>query len=155
MRRSSHLYAGVAVAILAVVAGGSGVVAWLDGPAVAEAALARKVHAATGANVSRYTPEAFAAAQAAGQPILVAIHARWCATCTAQAPIIQEIAAEGAGKNLRVLLVDFDTQKDVVRKLGATMQSTLVVFHGKQEMVRTVGDTDPESIKATVRRTLI
>jgi hypothetical protein len=35
------------------------------------------------------------------------------------------------------------------------MQSTIVVFHGKQEMARTVGDTDVDSIRATVRRTLI
>jgi thioredoxin-like negative regulator of GroEL len=140
---------------MAVVAAGSGVVAWLNRPAAEDVALARAVHEATGANVSRYTPEAFAAAQAAGKPILIAIHARWCPVCDAQTPIIQQIAAEGTGRGLRVLLVDFDTQKDVVRKFGATMQSTLVVFHGKQEMARTVGDTDADSIKATIRRTLI
>ena len=111
--------------------------------------------AARAAEVSPFTAEAFAAAQASDRPILVAIQAPWCPTCAAQQPIIEKIAAEGAGKNLRVLLVDFDTQKDVVRSLGATMQSTLVVFHGKDEMARTVGDTDSESIRATVRRTLI
>ena len=94
-------------------------------------------------------------AQAEGDPILVAIHARWCPTCAAQEPIIQKIAAEGDAKNLRVLLVDFDTQKDVVKQFGATMQSTMVMFHGKDEMARTVGDTDANSIRSSVRRTLI
>jgi thioredoxin-like negative regulator of GroEL len=155
MRRSPQLYSGLVVAVMAVVAAGSGLIAWANRPAAREGAAAAVISAATGANVARYTPEAFAAAQAAGQPIVVAIHARWCPTCAAQAPIIQQIAAEGASKNLRVLLVDFDTQKDVVRKLGATMQSTIVVFHGGQEMARTVGDTDPDSLKATIRRTLI
>jgi thiol-disulfide isomerase/thioredoxin len=109
---------------------------------------------ARAAEVSAYTPEALAAAQAADRPILVAIQAPWCPVCAAQKPILQQIEAQGAYKNLRVLLVDFDTQKDVVRKMGATMQSTLVVFHGKQEVARSVGDTNADSIMATVRRSL-
>ena len=52
-------------------------------------------------------------------------------------------------------MVDFDTQKDVVRQMGATMQSTLVVFRGKQEIARSVGDTNADSIRATVRRSLV
>jgi thiol-disulfide isomerase/thioredoxin len=111
--------------------------------------------AARAAEVSPFTPEAFAAAQASDRPILVAIQAPWCPTCAAQKPILQQIEAEGAYKDLRVLLVDFDTQKDIVRQMGATMQSTLVVFHGKQEVARSVGDTDAASIRATVRRSLV
>jgi thioredoxin-like negative regulator of GroEL len=149
------MFAGIAFAVMAVAAAGSGIAAWINRPAAQEAAFARTLSHTTGANVTRYTQAAFDQAQAAGDPILIAIQAKWCPTCAAQQPIIEKIAAEGAGKNLRVLLVDFDTQKDVVRSLGATMQSTLVVFHGKDEMARTVGDTDSESIRATVRRTLI
>jgi thiol-disulfide isomerase/thioredoxin len=110
---------------------------------------------ARAAEVTAYTPEAFAAAQAADLPILVAIQAPWCPTCAAQRPILKQIEAEGAYANLRVLMVDFDTQKDVVRQFGATMQSTLIVFHGKQETARSVGDTNAESIRATVRRSLV
>jgi len=113
------------------------------------------ISAARAADVSPYSPAAFAAAQAADQPILVAIQAPWCPVCAAQKPILQQIEAQGAYKNLRVLLVDFDTQKDVVRQMGATMQSTLVVFHGKQETARSVGDTNADSIMATVRRSLV
>ncbi len=155
MRRSSNLYAGIAVVVMAVLAAGSGVIAWVHHMAPSEAALAHNLTRTTGANVAPFTETAFRQAQAEGDPILIAIHAKWCPTCAAQKPIIQELAAEGAQKNLRVLLVDFDTQKDVVRELGATMQSTIVVFHGKQEMARTVGDTDVDSMRATVRRTLI
>ena len=155
MRHSPHFFTTVAVGCLAVVAAGSGVIAWVNRPAAREAALASAVNAATGAHIEHFTQAAFAKAQAEGDPILIAIHARWCPTCAAQTPIIQQIAAEGATKNLRVLLVDFDSQKDVVKQLGATMQSTLVLFHGKDEMARTVGDTDPNSIRSSIRRTLI
>jgi thioredoxin 1 len=113
------------------------------------------VTAARAAEVSSFTEADFAAAQAADRPILVAIQAPWCPTCAAQRPILQQIEAQGAYKNLRVLLVDFDTQKDVVRQMHATMQSTLVVFHGAKETARSVGDTNPETIKATVARSLI
>jgi hypothetical protein len=40
----------------------------------------------------------------------------------------------------------FDAQKDVVRDLGAQMQSTLIAYDGETETGRSVGDTDPQSI---------
>ncbi|MBS0561097.1 MAG: thioredoxin family protein [Proteobacteria bacterium] len=110
---------------------------------------------ARAAEVMKYTPAAMAAAQEAGRPILVAIQAPWCPTCAAQKPILQRIEAEASNQNLRVLLVDFDTQKDVVMKLGATMQSTLIMFQGKKEVARSVGDTNKETIEAMVRRSLV
>ncbi len=110
---------------------------------------------ARAAEVQNFTQAAFDKAQAEGDPILIHIQASWCPTCAAQRPILQQIEAEGAYKNLRVLLVDFDTQKNVVREFGATMQSTLVVFRGKQEVARSVGDTNAQSIRATVRRSLV
>lgn len=110
---------------------------------------------ARAAEVMKYTPAAMAAAQESGQPVLVAIQAPWCPTCAAQKPILQRIEADASNQNLRVLLVDFDTQKDVVKKLGATMQSTLIMFQGKKEVARSVGDTNQQSIEAMVRRSLV
>ena len=155
MRHSSKIYAALAVGVMAVVAAGSGITAWLTTPALRQAVAVHELAKATGANVAAYTPAAFAEAQAAGDPIVIAIHASWCPTCAAQKPILQQIAADDAGKNLHIFVVDYDTQKDVVRKFGATMQSTLVMFHGTKEMARTVGDTDADSIRASIRRTLI
>ena len=48
---------------------------------------------------------------------------------------------------LKVFRVDFDSQKDVVRKFNARMQSTLIVFKGGAEVGRSVGDTDGNSIE--------
>jgi thioredoxin 1 len=110
---------------------------------------------ARAADVSKFTPEALAQAQASGEPILVAIQAPWCPTCAAQKPVLHQIEADAQYQKLRVLLVDFDTQKEAVRQMGATMQSTLVVFHGNKEVARSVGDTNPDTIRATVRRSLI
>ena len=77
-----------------------------------------------------YTPGAFGEAQKAGKPILVEIHADWCPTCRAQAPIISDLRKNPRLKDLVVFRVDFDGQKDVVKQFGARMQSTLIVFKG-------------------------
>jgi thioredoxin 1 len=93
-----------------------------------------------------YTQKAFDAAQASGKSILVDISAPWCPTCRAQAPIIDKLSAEAKFKDLMIFHVDFDSQADVVRALGAQQQSTLIVFKGGKEMGRSVGDTDAGSI---------
>jgi len=106
------------------------------------------VASARAATVAPFTEQAFKSAQADGQPILVDISATWCPTCAQQKPIIDSLAATPAFANLIILHVDFDTQKDVVRAMGARMQSTLIVFHGATLKGVSVGDTDPDSIKA-------
>src|SRR5450755_3385074 len=55
-----------------------------------------------------YTPAAFDAAQKAGKSILVEIHATWCPTCKAQAPILSELENDRKFNNLLVIHVDFD-----------------------------------------------
>lgn len=88
----------------------------------------------------------FGAAQKAGKPILVEVHADWCPTCKAQAPIIAELRKEARFKNLVVFRVDFDGQKEVVKQFGARQQSTLITFKGSAEAGRSVGDTSKAAI---------
>lgn len=97
-----------------------------------------------------FSPEAFAAAQAAGKPILVDIWASWCPTCARQAPILKSLYADPANKDLVVFKVDFDAQKGAVAGFHARMQSTLIAFHGTTETARSVGDTVPASVAALV-----
>ncbi len=100
-----------------------------------------------------YTPAAFDAAQKSGKSILVEIHATWCPTCKAQAPILAEIEKKPDYDSLVVVHVDFDSQKDAVRRFGARMQSTLIAFKGDKETARSVGDTVPASLAALVAST--
>ncbi len=102
-----------------------------------------------------YTPSAFQAAQAQDAPILVWVHATWCPTCKAQAPTLAALEAEPAYRDLRVFMVDFDSQKDVVRAMGVQMQSTLIAYHGTKEMARSAGQTDPAVIRAVVAQTVV
>ncbi|ABD09278.1 Thioredoxin-related [Rhodopseudomonas palustris HaA2] len=104
--------------------------------------------------VTPYTPSAFKAAQAAGAPILIAIHADWCPTCKAQTPIIDRLAGDPKFAKLKIFRVDFDGQKPVVKEFGANMQSTLIVFKGTAEQGRSVGDTKEASIATLLGKAL-
>jgi thioredoxin 1 len=106
------------------------------------------------AETKPFTPAAFAAAQKADQPILVAINASWCPTCAKQRPILGELTSEPKFKNLVHFVVDFDSQKDAVKFFGARTQSTLIAFKGEHETGRSVGDTDRSSIAALLDKTL-
>ena len=104
--------------------------------------------------VPSFDAKAFAEAQKAGKPILVAIHASWCPTCKAQAPILSELRADPKFKDLVYFVIDFDSQKDLVNRFGARMQSTLIVFKGAKEEGRSVGDTNRASIYALVGKSV-
>ena len=101
-----------------------------------------------------FSADAFKAAQAAGSPILVEIHADWCPTCKAQRPILDKLTAVPKFKDLKIFRVDFDAQKPAVKEFGAQMQSTLIVFKGAAEQGRSVGDTKEASIAALLDKSL-
>ena len=112
------------------------------------------VGAASAIETAAYSDAAFKAAQAAGQPILIEIHAGWCPTCKAQKPIIDKLAAEPKFKDLKIFRVDFDDMKPAVKAFGAQMQSTLIAFKGTAETGRSVGDTKEASIAALLDKSL-
>ena len=97
--------------------------------------------------VMPYTRAAFEAAQKDGKSILVEIHAPWCPICKAQGPVIEGLLGSPKFKDMVAFSIDFDSQADEVRAMGAQKQSTLIAFKGAQEMARSVGDTDPASIE--------
>jgi thioredoxin 1 len=101
-----------------------------------------------------YDARAFEAAQGEGRPILVQISAPWCPICRAQKPILAALSADPRFKALAVFTIDFDTQRDLVRRFGAQMQSTLIVYRGKTEVARSVGETQPEWIEQLLEKVL-
>jgi thioredoxin 1 len=112
------------------------------------------VSAAVAADKKPFTPAAFEAAQASGKPILIDVSASWCPTCKAQAPILSKLMGDPRYKNVVAFNVDYDSQKDVLRKFNVQRQSTLIVFKGKQEAGRPVADTNPASIEAMLAKGL-
>jgi thioredoxin 1 len=103
--------------------------------------------------VRPYDAAAFEAAEAAGAPVVIHVTASWCPTCHAQTPIVRSLADDPANPDLLVLVVDFDTEQDVLRRFGVRHQSTLIAFRGGEERARSVGDTRPAGVAALVAAT--
>ncbi len=102
----------------------------------------------------KFDAAAFAAAQAAGKPILVSVHADWCPVCTKQKPILSRLGSDPAMKGLVMFVVDFDSQKDLLQRFGVQKQSTLIVFRGGAERDRSVGVTDEAALKALLAKVM-
>lgn len=102
----------------------------------------------------RFDQKGFEAAQAAGRPILVEVHAPWCPICKAQAPILSRLKSEARFKDLASFTIDFDSQKDLLRKFNVQKQSTLIVFKGAREAGRSTGDSDPKSIEELLEKSI-
>ncbi len=104
-------------------------------------ALAWFAPAARAADPQPFSDAAFTAAQAAGKPILISIWAAWCPVCQVQDPILYRLVKTPAFADVVMLEIEFDKQRDLVRRFGARQQSTLIVYHGAAERARSVGET--------------
>jgi thiol-disulfide isomerase/thioredoxin len=103
--------------------------------------------------VTPYTPAALAAAQKAGEPLVLHFHASWCPTCRAQDKAFEALKADASLK-VTLMEVDYDRERALEKQLKVTAQSTLVVFHGATERSRSTGETDPSRLKATLQGAL-
>jgi len=99
------------------------------------------------AGPTAFTQAGFDSLQKEGKSILVEVHAPWCPTCRAQAPIVNELLKKKEFQSINVLRVDFDGQKGVLKTFNVSKQSTLIVFKGTKETGRSTGDTSPASIE--------
>lgn len=106
------------------------------------------------ASLTTFDAKAFADAQKAGKPILIAVHATWCPTCKAQAPILSELRTDPKFARLVYFVIDFDGPKDLLKRFDVRMQSTLIAFKGTAEVGRSVGETGKDSIYALVGKAL-
>jgi len=118
--------------------------------ALLAAALTVTARAETGAGWQAYNAGAFAAAQAADKTIVVDVHASWCPTCRAQAPILDELRTELASDKVTFIKVDFDKQKAFLRAHRIPRQSTVLVFKGQREVAHSIAETDRKRLRAVV-----
>jgi thiol-disulfide isomerase/thioredoxin len=85
---------------------------------------------------------------ASGKPVVIAVHASWCPTCKTQIPIQTELMQSPEFKDYTMFIVDFDKDTDVLKRFHVAKQSTMIVFRGKTEVGRSVGDTQRASLEA-------
>jgi thioredoxin 1 len=101
-----------------------------------------------------YTQAGFDGLQKAGKSILVEVHAPWCPTCRAQAPIVNDLLKKKEFQAITVLHVDFDSQKEALKTFNVSKQSTLIVFKGTKETGRSTGDTSSAGIEKLLQKAI-
>lgn len=120
---------------------------------VAAAALSLAAPLALALTVVPYSASALAAAQKAGEPVVLHFHASWCPTCRAQDKVFEALKSDPSLK-LTLMQADYDTEKPLEKQLKVNAQSTLIVYHGATERMRSTGETDPAKLKALLRGAL-
>lgn len=103
--------------------------------------------------IKPFTAALLTQAQASDQPVALHFHADWCPTCRAQEKVLQSLKSE-PGLDLTVMVVNYDTEKELKKRFNVRAQSTFVVLRGQQEWARLVGDTDPAAIRTAFKSAL-
>ena len=103
--------------------------------------------------ITPYTANALEDAQKAGLPTALHFYADWCPICRAQEKVLNNLKNDKS-LNLTVLVVNYDKEKDLRKKLNVRTQSTLIVYKGRIEKARLAGETAPEKIKAALASAL-
>ena len=121
---------------------------------ILSAALAARALPAMAATDSAFDQKTFEAAQAAGKSIVLHVAATWCETCQAQRAVLNKLEVDPAYKDLLILTIDYDKQKNVMRGFKVISRSTLIAFKGTTETARMTGNTKLPVIKALVDKAL-
>ena len=111
------------------------------------ALLALATTAATAApSTGPYTNKRFRALQDENALILVAVTGPGCPACRAQRAILDNFQKRHPEVDLKILWVDYDHQKRVLKYLNASLAGTLILFRGAERRWSAVSQMNEDAI---------
>lgn len=84
-------------------------------------------------------------------PVLVDCYADWCGPCKMQAPIVDELAAEMAGK-AKIGKLNVDQNPGIAEKYGIMSIPTILIMKGGEVKNTLVGLQGKETLKSELEK---
>jgi thioredoxin 1 len=109
---------------------------------------------ARAANRQVFEAATFRAAQESGQAFVLEVTAEWCGPCQRQKQVVEKLLENTAFGNLTIFNADYDTDRSELVKINAHQLTTLIIYRGKAEALRSSGETRPEMVEAILRKAL-
>jgi thioredoxin 1 len=89
-------------------------------------------------HLNQITDAAFDSEIRGETPVLVDFWAEWCGPCRMVAPVLEQIAAEQAGK-LKIVKLNVDENQQTPMQFGVTGIPTMILFKDGEMLERIVG----------------
>ena len=72
--------------------------------------------------------------------------APWCGPCKIQGPVVEELATEYAGKNIKIAKLNVDEARSISQKLGILSIPTLMIFKNGEPVSTMIGLQTKETL---------
>ena len=99
---------------------------------------------------TNFTVETFNNAQTSGKTIVINSYESWCGTCSMQTKVLNQ--AEEEFSDVVFLSYEQSKNKDIAKKLSIDFWTTIVVYKGKKEVARIIGQTDKKIIFSAIKK---
>ena len=123
----------------------------LSRPIAAGCALAFAAAAVGAFDILPYSADALHHAGRTDSPIALHFHSKWCGTCRLQSKVFEQLRSE-PGLDLKLLVVDFDSDDDTVQAFRVLTPGAVIVMRGSVERARLLGVTARDDLVVGLRK---
>lgn len=83
--------------------------------------------------------------------VLVDFWATWCGPCKMMAPIVEKLAEETTGENIKIGKIDVDENPNLASEYGIMSIPTFIVFENGEAVKTVVGMQDKTALSELIK----